>query len=48
MIDVKAENGVVEIRIPIDRMSPKQIYEFVTWLRAEGSVRHSNLNEDAA
>jgi len=48
MIDVKAENGVVEIRIPTDGMSPKQINEFVIWLRAEVIARHSRLKQDAA
>jgi hypothetical protein len=48
MIHVKAENGVVEIRIPTDGMSPKQINESVTWLRTEGIARHSKLKEDAA
>ena len=48
MIEVKAENGVVEIRIPTDGMSPKQINEFVSWLRAEVIARHRGLKEDAA
>ena len=48
MIDVKAENGVVQIRIPTAGMSAKQINEFVIWLRTAGIARHSKLKEDAS
>ncbi len=48
MIDVRTEDGVVQIRIPTEGMSPEQINDFVAWLRAEGIARHSKLTEQAA
>lgn len=47
MIDVRTEDGVVQIRIPTQGMSPEQVNEFVTWLRVEGIARHSKLTKQA-
>lgn len=43
MIDVKADNGTVQITVPTDGMSAEQINDFVTWLRVEAITRRSKL-----
>jgi len=48
MIDVKAENGVVQMTFPTGGMSPEQINDFVTWLRIESIARRSKLTEHTA
>ena len=45
MIEVKTENGVVQITFPVNGLSPNEVNEFVTWLRTEGIARHSKLTE---
>ena len=48
MIDIKSQDGVVQITIPTEGMSPEQVNEFVLWLRAEAIARHSKLTEQGA
>jgi len=48
MIDVKADNGTVQIIVPTDGMSVEQVNDFVTWLRVEAIARRSKLTPQAA
>ena len=48
MIDVQAESGLVRMTFPTDGLSPEQVDDFVTWLRAEAIARRSRLSEQAA
>jgi hypothetical protein len=48
MIDIKAENGRVQVTLPTDGMTPDEIDRFVAWLRVESVARHSQLTPEAA
>ncbi len=48
MIAVKAEHGCLQITIPTDGMTPDEVNDFVSWLRVESVVRHSQLTPEAA
>jgi hypothetical protein len=48
MVQVKAGKGVVRMTFSTDGMSPRQVNDFVTWLRVEGIARRSKLTEAVA
>ena len=48
MIAVKAENGCLQVTIPIEGMTPGEVNDFVSWLRVESVVRRSRLTPEAA
>ena len=48
MIAVKAENGCLQVTIPIEGMTPGEVNDFVSWLRVESVVRRSGLTPEAA
>jgi hypothetical protein len=48
MIAVKAENGLLQVTIPTEGMTPGEVNDFVSWLRVESVVRRSRLTPEAA